>query len=185
MNLPSSVRLAYERGRVRDAALQSLPVVFVAAAVFAATGGAAAQAGLMGLLLGVFLLARWRGLAWGRGAVLGVLAGTGPALVSACLMAQGLGCVGPGCAAWCTQICGAAGALGGALLGVGTREPRALMAGIFLASTAAALGCWPMGMGMLGGMLGALLLTTLGVAGARRALRKAYRFGRGSGGRTG
>lgn len=171
MNTPSSIRAAYERGRLRDAAVQTAPVLVLPALVLTASGGVVAQ-GVLGLVLLVcFFLLRWRGRGWGRGAVLGVLAGAFPALVAACLVAEGLGCVGPGCASWCASVCRGAGIFGGALLGFRAREPSAIAAGVLVAGVAGALGCWPMGFGVVGGMVASLAVAALAVVGVRALAR--------------
>jgi hypothetical protein len=168
----SSIRSAYERGRWRDAARDSVPLVALFTLVLLAADASVVQA-LLAAIVGIgFLVMRWRGLGWGRGAILGAVAGLAPLLAPFALVANGLGCAGPNCASWCVALCGSAGLVAGLVVGVSSRSWSALVGGGLVAALAGAVGCWPMGVTTMLGMGGALVLGEVVAGVGRRALRR-------------
>lgn len=162
MSIPPALRGAYERGRLRDAALSALPVLLLPIGGILLAGGELGAVALGLGLVAAFVVARWRGQSWSQGAVVGVLAGGVAAAAPICLALGGAGCLGSGCGAWCAQICSAAGVLAGIIVGRRTRDWRALGTAAAVAVAAGALGCWPMGIAMVTSAAGALLLGALG-----------------------
>jgi hypothetical protein len=74
MSVPSAVRGAYQRGRLRDAALSALPVLLLPAlGIGLARGAIGAVVARVVLLVG-FAMLRWRGRSWSQGAVVGAIA---------------------------------------------------------------------------------------------------------------
>ncbi len=162
MSLPPTVRAAYERGRLRDAARAALPVLVLPIAGIVLAHFAAGAVCVGAALLVAFLAARWRGQSWSKGAVVGVVAGALAAVVPACLAVQGGGCAGPACEGWCAQVCGSTGMIAGILVGRQARDLQALSAGAGIAAAAVALGCWPMGGATVVGAAGALVVGAVG-----------------------
>lgn len=165
----ASVRAAYERGRLRDAARDATPLVGLFTLVLLAAEAGFAQAVLALGVGATFVVLRWRGLGWGWGAVVGALAGLAPLLAPFVLGANGLGCAGPNCASWCMALCASGGLLAGLVVGASSRSWGALVGGGLVAALAGAVGCWPMGATTMVGMVGALLAGEI-VAGAARRL---------------
>ena len=170
MNLPPRVRGAYERGRARDAAVSTLPVLLLPALGVGLARGATGAIVASVVLVGGFALLRWRGQSWSQGAVLGVLAGAIAAAAPFCIALDGSGSIGAAWAAWCLPVCGGAGVVAGMIVGARARDARAFASGALLASVATALGCWPMGVGMVASASAALIVGALGVRIARAAL---------------
>lgn len=168
MSVPPPLLRSYEAGRLRDAALAAVPVTVLPLAVAVAIGGRAPALLLGSALVLGFFLARWRGRSWARGARVGVLAGTLAAAVPLTLTALGLGCGPGGCASWCMPLCGSIGAFAGTAIGLSSRDARAWSVGAGLAAVAVALGCWPMGLTMVGGAGGALAAAAVAGGLARR-----------------
>ena len=161
MNLPPSLRSSYERGRLRDAAFDALPVVLGASCVLA-TGQVAQIVLAIGIVVG-FFAARWRGLSWSRGALVGVAAGLLPALVAVCVSLEpGLG------SGLCLAGCSVAGLLGGILLGRLASDRLALGAGLAFACATCTLGCYPLGSVALLGSVAAMLVGSVAGLLARR-----------------
>ena len=169
MSVPQPLLRSYEAGRLRDAAVATLPVALLPFAVVVAIGGRAPALLLGSALVLGFFVARWRGRSWARGARVGVLAGTLAASVPLGLSVLGLGCGPSGCAAWCMPLCGGIGAFAGTAIGLASRDLRAWAVGAGLAAIAVALGCWPMGLTMVGGAAGALAAAAVAGGVVRRA----------------
>lgn len=170
MTLPPALRSAYERGRVRDAMVSALPVLLLPAlGIGLARGAVGAIVASVVLVVG-FAFLRWRGRSWSQGAVLGVVAGAVAAAAPFCIALDGSGCVGTACATWCLPVCGGAGVVAGIIVGARSRDLRALASGVVIAAAAAALGCWPMGLTMVGSAAAALVAGVLGARLARIAL---------------
>lgn len=162
MSLPSRVRGAYERGRLRDAIVAALPVLLLPAlGIGLARGAIGAVVASVVLVLG-FAILRWRGQSWSQGAVVGVVAGAVAAAAPFCIALDGSGCIGAECATWCLPVCGSAGVVAGIIVGTRSRDLRALASAAVIAAAAAALGCWPMGLGMVGSAAAAILAGVLG-----------------------
>lgn len=153
----TSIRAAYERGRLRDAGRDAAPLVGFLTFVLFAAEARVEQAALALVVAALFLVLRWRGLGWGRGATVGALAGLVPLLTPLVLVAKGLGCAGPGCASWCAAWCASGGLVAGLVVGGVARSGSALVAGSLVAVLAGAVGCWPMGLTTVLGMVGSLL----------------------------
>lgn len=164
-----SIRAAYERGRWRDAGRDVVPLIALLTLVLLAAEAGTAQAGVAVVVGATFMVLRWRGLGWGRGAIVGAVAGLAPLLAPFVLVANGLGCAGPDCASWCMALCAAGGGLAGLVVGASSRSWTALVGGGLVAALAGAVGCWPMGVTTMVGMVGALLACEI-VAGAARRL---------------
>ncbi|MDP2316303.1 MAG: hypothetical protein Q8P41_25620 [Pseudomonadota bacterium] len=154
----SSIRSAYERGRWRDAARDAIPLMALFTLVLVAADAGVVQALLAGTVGVGFLVMRWRGLGWGRGAILGAIAGLAPLLAPFALVANGLGCAGPNCASWCVALCASGGLVAGLVVGMSSRSWSALVGGGLVAGLAGAVGCWPMGATTVVGMGGALVV---------------------------
>lgn len=170
MSVPSTVRGAYERGRLRDAALSALPVLLLPAlGIGLARGAIGAVVASVVLVVG-FAILRWRGRSWSQGAVVGVIAGAVAAAAPFCIALDGSGCVGSACATWCLPVCGGAGVVAGIIVGARSRDGRALVSGAVIAAAAAALGCWPMGMAMVGSAAAAIVAGVLAARLGRLAL---------------
>ena len=162
MSLPSKVRGAYERGRIRDAAVSALPVLLLPALGIGLARGALGAVVASGVLVVGFAILRWRGQSWSQGAVVGVVAGAVAAAAPFCIALDGSGCVGAACAAWCLPVCGGAGVVAGLIVGARSRDLRALVGGAVIAAAAAVLGCWPMGMAMAASAAAAIAAGVLG-----------------------
>ena len=121
------------------------------------------------VLVAAFLVARWRGLSWAQGALTGVTAGIVAAVPPLCLAAEGLACAGAGCPRWCASLCALAGALAGVYLGARARDARALVVGAAIAMAAAALGCWPVGIGVVAGTTATIMMGGAGALLLRRS----------------
>lgn len=159
--LREQARAAYERGRLRLAALWVLPVL--ALTVVAVWLGSSPT---LEVALGVGAASAAVGMAW-RGRDLG--AAVGPGLMAgsigfvAPLLGRGAGLVHLGCGATleCVLTCSIAGVIAGGLLAKLTRDQgvTALLGGLGLASLVAAQTC--LGLGVAGGaiMLAATVAT--------------------------
>lgn len=172
MSLPSDVRSAYERGRLRDALISAVPVLVLPILGIVLTRCAAGAVVLGIVLLVAFVAARWRGQSWAQGAAIGVLAGALAAAAPICLWLDGAGCVGPACPGWCAPVCGIAGVVAGIFVGLRARDLRALATGALVASVSAALGCWPLGLAMGAGAVAAIGVGALGGRMGRAALAR-------------
>lgn len=162
MSLPVGMRSAYERGRLRDALNSTLPLLALPIVGIALSRCALGAVAVGVVLVLGFVLARWRGQSWSQGAVVGAIAGAIAAAAPIGLALDGAGCVGPACPSWCARVCCAAGLIAGVILGFRARDLRALATGTLVAATAAALGCWPMGLAMVGSAAGAIVFGALG-----------------------
>jgi hypothetical protein len=153
--LRQRARRAYERGRLRHAALRAGLVLPLAGLVHVAgTALAAAALGTLALA-GATLLFLWRGGESARGLRAGLLAGLGPFTLPLLSRASGLMCSQTVCMVL-PLACVAGGLLGGALLSGAGFRPEPGRRGFWpaaLATTAAAgvLGCiWAGAAGLLG-----------------------------------
>lgn len=154
--LATKARRAYEMGRIRVVALallQVVPVVVIAAAL---------GRGSASLLLAVPLALLCAGLLYyGRGlqhAVRpGLIAGAIPmiAAMSTMMCANG----SRECAHWCVLTCAGSGLIVGAWLGIAVlarRRSGVGLAAVVVAALTAAMGCLPIGLGTLVGVLAGL-----------------------------
>ena len=153
---------AYERGRVRRAALAVAPlavVVFTAAML----GSRPTTACLLGcLLLPSSAALLWRGQALGRAVMPAVLAGLIPLGLALAAKAYGHVCTGEECVSLCMPACTTGGLIAGGVLAWLFRRGRlprsALLAGGGVALLTGALGCSCAGYGGVLGLLGGLLV---------------------------
>lgn len=173
--LAARARRAYELGRLGAGLRRAWPVVPMAMLSLAGCGQPGFAAGAAALLVAAVTLLSWRGEAWGRAVVPGLLAGALPLVVPLFVRALGHACAGGSCLPVCLVACGASGAAAGALLGVrAARLARGrgafLAGGALVATLAGALGCVVAGAtGLLGMAAGFLAATTpLLVASASR-----------------
>jgi hypothetical protein len=164
------MRGAYERGRARDAAVATIPVLLLPVVGIGLAEGAVGAVVASVVLVGGFVILRWRGQSWSQGAVVGVVAGGVAAGAPFCILLDGSGCVATACAAWCIPVCGGAGVVAGVIVGTRSRDLRALVSGGVLAAAAAALGCWPLGLGMVVSAGAAIVAGAVGARIARTAL---------------
>ena len=79
-------------------------------------------------------------------------------------------CSGPGCMRAAGLLCVSVGALAGAAIGAFERDLRAILTASMLATASSALGCWPLGLGVVGGAALALAVGALGVRVVRGAV---------------
>ena len=170
MTVPEPLRRAYERGRLARAAADSAPVCVLSLCCLLAGSPGVAQVALCCALPLTFGALRWRGQGWGRGAWLGLLAGLPALLAPLCLQATGHPCEGDACWRWSGAVCIGVGALAGALVGLWGRDRATALGALGVAALGAALGCVPLGIGVVGGAVFALGVSAAGVGAARRAL---------------
>jgi hypothetical protein len=171
------MRRAYERGRLRHAAVRALLLVPVGALAAAGGRANASTAGALAVLTLVMVALWWRGLDWGRGAEVGLAAGSIAFAAPFFLAAVGLGCSGDACSASCRLMCSGGGVVSGVMAGVAlSRHPSATFAvAVTLVSVAfASVGCIDMGLVTAGTVVATLVVTellvasTLGLAHLRR-----------------
>ncbi len=170
MTLPPELRRAYERGRVASAALETTPVCLLPLTSLCLGDPSLVSFALCCALPLAFGIARWLGRGWGRGAVIGVLAGLPAMLAPLCLAVAGHPCEGATCARWSGLLCVSVGALAGLAIGSRVIDLPARLSALGLAALAAALGCMPFGFGVVGGAVLALGVSAAGMVAARRAL---------------
>lgn len=173
MSLPADLRAAYERRRFCDAALQTLPLLLLPLLVVALVPGPAVPMLVGTCWMLVFGIARWQGRSWGQGALLGLAGGLIAALPALGMSATGLGCVGGSCGWWCMTLCGSAGVVGGIFVGLRAGDMRSFVTGATVMVLAGVLGCWPMGVGMAGGTVVAIVMAMMCGCGVR--LGRTYR----------
>jgi hypothetical protein len=131
----------------------------MAALSLVACGRPAATALAAGMLAASVIVLEWRGEAFGRGARIGLLAGTAPLLLPVIVRATVHACSASFCVSY-SALCLASGVIGGALLGswaVGRGvHGQAVAAAGAVASLAGSLGCMVAGVGGLVGLLAGL-----------------------------
>lgn len=167
MTMPNPILYAYERGRFRDAMLGAIPFAVLVVVAVAPSGASPGVRALSAALLGGVVLAGWRGLSWSRGARQALLGSALAILAPAGLVAAGWACGGPGCSGWCATVCGSAGLVGGFTVGLKSRDWSMLATGMLIVGVAAALGCWPMGVGVVASTVAAVGVATLSGWGLR------------------
>lgn len=175
-------RWAYERARLRDAALGILPLValVVVAACFARRP--MSSLGFGATAIGAALWMLWYGRDPQRAALPGIAAGTIPLLFAIC--ANRMHCCGPeGCGMWCVPACSAGGVIAGlviARVGVVKRAgPAFWLSASGIALLTGAMGCSCVGFsGVVGLGMGFGLGVVPGVA--RRAYVALFRSPRSS-----
>lgn len=179
LDLRADVRRAYERGRLRmalRAAALAAPMIVLSLA--------AGQTPIMSSLVGAALAAlatylRWRGQAWGRAVVPGLLAGSAPLALPLLLRSSGhcfIGgacCIGGACWSGCLIGCVLGGVLAGVTIGIAAaaehRQRGAfLLSATLLASITGVLGCAIVGTAGIAGMAVAVVVSSLPVAALAR-----------------
>jgi hypothetical protein len=160
--LESSVRSAYERGRLVHALRLTAPLLLLGGFALLFDRRPAVMLGLGGLLFVTEAIFVWRGQQLGRGALAGLAGGAIPLAFGLCMQAYGRWCGGLPMMASCTVVCGAGGLLAGLWIAwVARRQPSPFS--FVLAAGASALlvgsiGCACAGAGGFAGLLGGLLL---------------------------
>lgn len=150
------VRRAYELGRFRfgfRSGLFVLPLLVLSLV--------ACHQPVLSLVVGVLLLTiavtfRWRGKAYGRAVMPGLLAGSAPMMLPLLLRGAGHCCIGGACWSICILSCIGGGLLAGATIGLISATERNHR-WMFLASSALIAG--------LTGMLGCAIVGVAGIAG--------------------
>jgi hypothetical protein len=171
--LAARARRAYERGRLRSAALRALPLVPL---VGLATAGCAAPQEV--LLCGAVLLAAvtgllWRGEEYGAGVGPGVAAGLLPLLLPVATRLTGHPCSAAACYVL-PVVCALGGLAGGILLGLVAPSPRAgrrvaFVAACAVAALTGAVGCLMYGLVGLVVMGAGLVVGVTPLVATRRA----------------
>jgi hypothetical protein len=173
VRLEARVRRAYERGRLRSAALRALPIVpLVALATVGCAAprevamcGAALLAAVIGLL--------WRGQEFGAGVGPGLAAGLLPLLLPVASRLAGHPCTAASCYVM-PVVCALGGLAGGVLLGVLAPAPRAgrrvtFVVACAVAALTGAVGCLLYGLVGLVVMGAGLAVGATPLVAARRA----------------
>jgi hypothetical protein len=165
-HLERRARLGYELGRLRAGlwlALWVIPLLVVAS-----LGAHAASDRLLlgAALFALCLLLGWRGQAYGRAVVPGLLAGLAPLLLPLALRAGGHCCMSGPCWTICMVGCISGGLIAGGALGfLAARQPKQPL--VFLASSGAlavltgTIGCAAVGSAGIVGMLCGTLLASV------------------------
>jgi hypothetical protein len=104
-------RWAYELGRARLAAWQTIPVIVLSVIAWAVSPQASTIFALAAALAVLNSLAVWRGLDFGLGARVGLVAGAIPLFVSLGARYLGHMCTPAGCMSWCVPACAAGGTM--------------------------------------------------------------------------
>lgn len=164
---------AYERGRIKWAALSSLPMAFIPVASFAVGHRLGSSVALGVALLVMSTLLLWRGQALGRGVGAGLKAGLVPLVFSHTANLYGHICTESGCTSLCVPAC----ILGGVIAGVIVARSAArsampvqtLTSGAAIACLVGAFGCACVG---FGGMVGMILGTAASVSVTRLAFAR-------------
>ena len=160
--LESSVRRAYERGRLGHAVAVSAPLLGLAALVLLLDRRPAVLLGLGGLLFVTETLFVWRGQQLGRGALAGLAGGAIPLAFGVCMQIYGHACGGLALTPVCTAVCGAGGLLAGLWIAWAARRQPSPLAFVSAAGATAliagSIGCVCAGTGGLLGLFGGLLV---------------------------
>ncbi len=158
-DLKLAARVAYERGRWRDAALAASPAILLG--VLAGTTPVHLLATVL-LFVGVWVLAH-RGGAAGAGAPVGLAAGAIPLVLV--LVSRSSVCGVGDCATWCLAACAVGGIAGGWVVGriAARRVDDPVLAGLSAAIVGvivAAMGCWCVGATGVGAVAVAMVATS-------------------------
>ena len=148
-------RGAYERARLRAAAIDAWPVPLVFVIALTLCGARPAIGAGAALLALAVVLFRWRGGALARGVHPGLMAGAVPLLLPSFAMSTAGAC-SASCSLWCAWSCIVGGSVAGAVVGWRAAS-YAGNRGAFLLASAAVAG--------LTGAMGCFLAGALGVSG--------------------
>jgi hypothetical protein len=167
-----AARQAYERGRVRHAALAALPFAIVGALAGAPDGRLTALIGAA-LLLAVAAVALFRGQDVGRAIVPGALAGALPVAMVTLSMRYAHVCTTVSCTTVCLAACAVGGALAAAVVHFHARRadsPRqAWFGGAMIATAMGFVACTCLGILGIAAMTAGVLVGSL-----PRATSRAY-----------
>lgn len=163
-------RCAYERGRVLAGLRLAAWVLPMVAFAVLLQGDPAARLSVGGALFATAATFGWRGGAWGRAVIPGLLAGAVPMGLPMLARASDAGCAlaGMSCTTWCLAACLAGGTIAGALLGyraARTSEARlaAFCASGVVAVMTGSLGCLVIGSAGLLGLVAGFGITAVPV----------------------
>ena len=157
------IRIAYERGRLVRAALAALPVGGLVLIAFLFSRTPAWTTGCGALLVVATVVLLWRGRAWGRAVLPGVVAGSVPLALALIAMNVGHVCSHGHCMSLCLPACFGGAVIAGLWLAQRMRRTgrRALLASATVALATGAMGCGCIGTGGLVGLgLGLILMIT-------------------------
>jgi hypothetical protein len=161
-DLPQTVlhrtRLAYERSRLRRAALGFSPVLLLAALAYS-TGTRSLWSLLFGLILfGIGTSVLWYGRTLRKAVLPALGAGMAPLLLVLCAMHVGHWCTGTDCTTLCMHACIAGGLIAGLCVArVGGRQGGGLLfwaSSSAIALCTAAMACACLGLSGLAGLAG-------------------------------
>ena len=159
------VHSAYERGRVRLAARQTIPVIALSVLAWVVSPQAPAVFVLAAVLLALNVLAAWRGLDLGFGARVGLAAGAIPLFVSLGARYLGHMCTPAGCMSWCVPACAAGGTMAAVVVALNakkTTEPFSYWTSASLVATlTGSLACGCVGPYGIAALFAAFVLSTL------------------------
>lgn len=165
-DLRTRARRAYEQRRLWDALPWIIPATVLTLASIGLSGAWIPLP--LGMALAALLVSFvWRGGVLGRAIVPGLLAGSlGWGIPT--VWAWSVGCCGESCSMACTSVALVGGVVGGALLW--RSAPSGALGSLAIASCCAAMGCVPLG---VGGLVGLLALALVGLPAALPQLRPA------------
>lgn len=148
---------AYERGRLKWAAVSVLPIAVIPLASFA-IGRQLITSALLGVaLLAVGTALLWRGQGFGRGLTVGLKAGLVPLVLSHAANLYGHVCTANGCTSLCVPACVLGGAAAGFVIASSAiRTParwQVIGAGAVTACLIGAFGCSCVGFGGIAGLV--------------------------------
>lgn len=159
---------AYERGRLRWAALSVLPLAIVPLGSYAVGQRLGSSIFLGAALLGAGVVMLWRGQEWARGLSTGLKAGVVPLALSHAAALYGHVCTPSGCTSLCVPACALGGVVAGLIVAVAAARSvaplKVLAAGGATACLVGAFGCSCVG---LGGIAGMMLGTAFAICAAR------------------
>jgi hypothetical protein len=169
----ADARRAYELGRLK-LGLRTAALAIPMLGLSVAAGGKPATTALAGAALVVLsVYFRWRGQAWGRGVLPGLIAGSLPLVLPPLLRSSGHFCMGGGCWSVCMIGCVLGGALAGMTIGIASAAEKQqrtafLLSASLVAGLAGVLGCSIVGAAGITGMAIAVIASSLPVAAIAR-----------------
>lgn len=159
------MRRAYERGRVRDALMRTLPVAVIAGLACLIGERRPGELTLAGVLCGTAFLFLWRGRHLGRGVLPGLLAGAVPFAAAHLARNAGHACAGGSCYSTCVLACVGGAVIAGVVIGRFARRSEAPRLSWLAAGTVAlltgSLACACIGLtGIVGLVAGVMVAST-------------------------